>query len=165
MKKRTLAAVVVAAALVVGSFFSGRFPGFGTGQQATTGGPPAGQPEPVSTEPSEEEPAAPNPEADATPDSPTPTPVVPQEVLDVRIVGRTYQVLFTGGVDGETVEYQPAELSQVVELAQSASGDDNGIRVRIELDDTARMAEWLALKDALKDAGLSENSLREMSAE
>lgn len=55
--------------------------------------------------------------------------------------------------------YRPAELSRLVELAQQAAGDTNGIRVRILQRETARISANEDLKMRLEKVGISADAI------
>lgn len=71
------------------------------------------------------------------------------QVVKVVIADRSY---FVRSTDGD----QATDLAELVELVNSATGDDDGIRVRIYRKPTSRTSTELALRDALLEAGVKE---------
>lgn len=74
------------------------------------------------------------------------------KVLSILIDERSY--LMAVPTDSGPI-YRPAELSRLVELAQRAEGDSNGIRVRILQRETARVSANEDLKASLETVGIS----------
>ncbi len=74
------------------------------------------------------------------------------QVVKVVIADRSYFVR-------STESDQATDLAELVELVNSASGDDDGIRVRIYRKPTSRTSTELALRDALLEAGVNENQI------
>lgn len=74
------------------------------------------------------------------------------KVLSILIDERSY--LMAVPTDDEPI-YRPAPLSRLVELAQQAEGDSNGIRVRILQRETARVSASEDLKAGLEAVGIS----------
>ena len=62
-------------------------------------------------------------------------------------------------VPGEVAEYRPTNLSRVLELAEKAKGDSNGIRVRIVCSEASRTKTEVDLKAALAGIGIGEDSV------
>ena len=59
--------------------------------------------------------------------------------------------------------FRPIELPRLIEVAQHARGDSNGIRVRIEKKTTARASAEHGLRLGLKQAGIGEDAVFESS--
>ena len=53
----------------------------------------------------------------------------------------------------------PATLDEIIAKAQSLAGDDDGIRLRIYRDDSARVTAVIALEEALKTAMIPESAI------
>ncbi len=77
--------------------------------------------------------------------------VVP-ESLRVIIKDREY---YLRSGDDET----PIDLNALVGMVQSASGDDDGIKLRIYRTGSARVTAMLQLRDALKASGVAEGAI------
>lgn len=77
------------------------------------------------------------------------------QVLDILIDERLYLVRAGGSQD----EYLAKPLAEVVRLADQASGNADGIRVRISRRKTARVSDQDNLTKALIDAGIVEDSI------
>ena len=133
---------LLAAGILFGLFAD--LPGFGTGSDNTfvTLDPSANSPlEPTLTESDSE---------DAVDELGT------QETVTVLIDDRSYSFVLDGG--GETV-LRPAELSQIISQTSAATGDENGIRIRILWRETARASAVDALESALANAGIAADSI------
>lgn len=87
----------------------------------------------------------------------TPEPVAPPAVVYVLIDGREY--LLRPGPEGKAA-FKPARLEEVVEAALSATGDDNGIRIRIAQKSSSRELAERALRAKLDEAGVPKDSIR-----
>ena len=81
----------------------------------------------------------------------------PPAVVYVLLDGREY--LLRRGPEGK-VPFKPVTLDEVVEAAQSATGDENGIRVRIEQKRSSRHTTQSALEGKLEAAGVPKDSIR-----
>ncbi|MCA9083283.1 MAG: hypothetical protein KDA81_04465 [Planctomycetaceae bacterium] len=79
-----------------------------------------------------------------------------KDVLTVLIDEHEY--LMEVPSDSETV-YRPIELKRVIELAQQAPGDTNGIRVRVLRRESSRAAAEDQIKRDLTRAGIGEDSI------
>ena len=79
-----------------------------------------------------------------------------KDVLTVLIDEHEY--LMEVPSDSETV-YHPIELKRVIELAQQAPGDTNGIRVRVLRRESSRAAAEDQIKRDLTRAGIGEDSI------
>ncbi|MDA0281976.1 MAG: hypothetical protein O3B86_01360 [Planctomycetota bacterium] len=141
LKKRTIAGGLIIIGAVLGTFMSGLLPGFGSGS-------PALFQEPASNEPATSRVASSQPAAIAD----LVTPVV---VLEVRIENHNYLV-----PDHSAAGYRQVNLDELVKLAQSTTGNDDGIRVRIVRTKSARLVSWSTLYDALEKSGLPRDSIR-----
>ena len=150
VKTRTIAGGLVVVGAVLGTFMSGLLPGFGSGsgvgaQDAGDNSPP------VSPNKAQQEPAP--------AEKPAVSEVVTEAsaaVLDIRIDNHDYVVTDNASATG----VRNIDLDEVIKLAQRATGNDDGIRVRILRSQSARLTAWLTLHDSLLKAGLSEDSIR-----
>ena len=77
-------------------------------------------------------------------------------MLSILIDERSY--LMAVPTETELI-YRPTELSRLVELAQRADGDSNGIRVRILQRTTARVSANEDLKASLEEVGISADAV------
>lgn len=76
---------------------------------------------------------------------------LPLQVLDILIDDRSYLVK----ADSQSREqYRPAEMKEIRKLVGQATGDEDGIRVRVYRTGSARVVPEAVLKDELKKAGL-----------
>lgn len=94
---------------------------------------------------------------EAPPAEPVAEELAAVPVVYVLIDGRDY--LLRRGAEGQAA-YKPATLESVVQAAQSATGDDNGIRIRIEQRTNARELAERALRSRLDDAGIPSDAIR-----
>lgn len=154
MNTKNLVGGTVIVAFLAGGYFSGLFPkfgsgtGFGTGTGAEKQESGSAKSPPVVTATPEEPPAdAPQVAADLASDP---------RVLEVRVAGRTYEVV----EHGEKSEiFREIALPALVELAKKKEGDDRGVRVKIRLLSTSRASAEESLKQALHDAGLRDDAI------
>ncbi|MEO2035484.1 MAG: hypothetical protein ABGZ35_25675 [Planctomycetaceae bacterium] len=65
--------------------------------------------------------------------------------------------------ENETTAWQPMELTRLVEVAQRAAGDSNGIRVRIQKRSTARASAEQKVRSELEQAGIGVDAIFESS--
>lgn len=72
--------------------------------------------------------------------------------LRVVIKDRSY---YLRSGDSET----PIDLEALVAMVQSATGDDDGIKLRIYKTETARVSAEMQLRDLLKNADVGESSI------
>lgn len=150
MKTRTIAGGLVVVGAILGSFMSGLLPGFGSG--SGIGAEDAGNDSPsVSSDNAQQEPTPTNEPADS--DVVT---VAPAAVLDIRIDNHDYVVPDAASATG----VRKVDLDEAVKLAQMTRGNDDGIRVRILRNQSARVTAWAALHDELVKAGLAMDSIR-----
>lgn len=89
------------------------------------------------------------------PDSDSTTPPADvQDVLRITIKNRSYWI--AAGPDSVPEEIA---LQRAVELAVATTGDENGVRVRVTRDDTARASAEEELEQALLDANIARESI------
>lgn len=141
---------VLVLGIILGQFF-GLTPGInsgpGQGEDRPESEPEKSSPSIMASTESEMVPVLIQPE----PESKQPLAELPLQVLDILIDDRSYLVK----ADTQPREkYQPADIEQIRKLAQQASGDEDGIRVRIYRTGSARVVPEKTLKEELKKAGL-----------
>ncbi|MCA9030311.1 MAG: hypothetical protein KDA66_05845 [Planctomycetaceae bacterium] len=83
-----------------------------------------------------------------------------EEAIIVVVYGGGYRI--TRAMDSETGI--DVDLASVVERAQNATGDADGIRVRLLLHQSAQEGARFDLLEALKEAGLKSEQIQEMDA-
>lgn len=177
MQKRKVAGGLVAAGVLVGAYFSGLLGKFGAGTGNGTGDGTGTKPVVASTRPADAN-AAPTPKAaDVTAKPTTPTdpkaaaakttatvkanaetkkPTQPENrtmpekfaVLDIYVKGHNYQV--KEPVSGDMLK---VDLPNLIKLAKRATGDDSGLKVRINRYRDARVVGWSRLCAELESAG------------
>lgn len=147
-KTRTIAGGLIVIGAVLGTMMSGLLPGFGsgTGIAVQTSGTPSSSPTSI---PQDE------PEPDVQPEPSKVKTAPPPEVLEVRVDDREYLI-----PDQNADGFRRAELSEVIELAQSTTGNDDGIRVRIVRSRSARVVAWSTLYESLEESGLERDAIR-----
>lgn len=153
MRKRAFAGITVVLGLVIATILNGGFPGFGTRNGNADEDGSATQAV-VSTEPAApaEAPAEPKPkEAPEKVDKPAPKPEL--KVLDILVDGHDYQISLRGK------GYTTFPLNQIVTVAKSTSGNEDGIRVRILRRESARVVAWSRLYETLEDAGINKDAI------
>ena len=94
---------------------------------------------------------------EASPVEPVAEEPVAVPVIYVMIDGRDY--LLRRGPEGQAA-YKPTKLEDVIQAAQSSTGDDNGIRIRVEQRSNARELAERALRARLEDAGIPSDAVR-----
>ena len=152
LSKRNILGAVLVAGIAAGVYLGNVWKGFGGGSIQGIG---IGDPSPKPTQKSSDSTqAAKNdtkngvePKSDPASDK-TSTEQAPQ-VVKVVIADRSY---FLRSADGD----QAAELKQVVSVAKTAAGDEDGIRVRVYRKLSSRTAAEIALRDALVAAGITD---------
>ncbi len=154
MKTMRVAGVVVVAGIGIGAALSYLFPNMNFGLGSGGLGWPTNQPQAqvVGIE------ATPAEEAEAETKAKLETEPVPvPQVVYILIDGREY--LLRNGPGGRAA-YKPATLSEVIQAAQSATGDDNGIRVRVEQKHSSKETSEQALRANLESAGIPKDAVR-----
>ncbi|MBS0204775.1 MAG: hypothetical protein JSS49_17860 [Planctomycetes bacterium] len=152
LSKRNILGTVLAIGIAVGVYLGDLWKGFGTGQSGSDAARKA------TTETTDGDAVAETSTTLATVDgasagktastSPTGSDKVSQ-VVKVIVSDRSY---FVRTDDGD----EPSELKKVVALAKSATGDVDGIRIRIYRRLSSRTASEIALAEALTAAGITE---------
>ena len=82
------------------------------------------------------------------------------DVLVVLIDEHDYLIRIA---DETPTDYRPIELDRLVEVATQATGDTNGIRVRIQKKTTARASAEHTLRLELEQAGIRQDAVFESS--
>lgn len=153
MKTFRIVGVLVAAGIGIGALLSAYLPDFNFGLGANGIGLPMGaEPAKPKTVGIDELPAT-DAEADAEAKSAAPPP----KLVSVLIDDRAY--LLRRGPEGKAA-YKPANLDEVIQAAQSATGDNLGIRIRIEQKSSSRELTERALRTALREAGIPNDAIR-----
>ena len=76
---------------------------------------------------------------------------IPLQVLDILIDDRSYKVK----ADSQPREkYQPADMETILMLAGRATGDEDGVKVRVYRTGSARVVPEKTLKEELTKSGL-----------
>lgn len=75
----------------------------------------------------------------------------PLKVLDILIDNRSY---FVKAHSQPQTSYHPAEIKEVIAQAKQATGDEDGIYVRVYRKGSARVIPESLLKEELKKAGI-----------
>ena len=146
--------VIVVAALLALIFFKG--PGLGTGEgteenpaMATTASPANEEP----AAPASDSPAVVEDDGGLTEDE---KKALSGNVLAVLIDEHEFRMALPG--DAGTI-YREVEFTRLLELAQEAEGDSNGIRVRILRRENARASAEERLKRELFGVGVKTNAI------
>lgn len=149
MKRRvTIGGGLILAVGILAGWLSGLFTGFGRG--GTGDGTQANVGAANSTVSNT------NPKQTKNEKKPAETVERPTDVVEVLIDDREYLVQQI--IDGKS-EYRSIDLARLVELAKNASGNDDGIRVRITRKTTSRVLAEKQLGEALAEAGLSKEAI------
>lgn len=153
--KRNILGAVLVAGIALGVYLSDLFKGFGLGDGT------ASKTTQESTEPGDSADSTAQTvasidsahlvEPDSQPD-PGKSAVVPPPVTDVVKVVIADRSYFVRSPEGD----QSTELKQIVALAGAATGDEDGIRVRVYRRLSSRAAAENELRDALIAAGITD---------
>ena len=151
-RKRNILGAVLMAGIMAGFYLGDLWKGFGGGSTMGVGlGDPSSQSSGKSSEDetakSESNTASNKPEDD--PKSAAQPVVDVPPVIKVVIDDRSYSIR---SADGD----EPVEIPRIVELIKAATGDVDGIRVRIYQKLSSRTSAEIALRDALTAAGISD---------
>jgi len=151
MKKRAFVGGVVVVAVVLTTFFTGIIPGFGRGSSSD-----GTSPTPVQAETSSGD--SPEGEAAATEGDP-PIPIPPEpagpppEVVQVVVEFDRIRLQIADG------RYKVAAVSEVVETALKATGNEDGIKVRILRKASAKVVTWSMLRSELENSGIASSAI------
>lgn len=77
---------------------------------------------------------------------------LPLKVLDILIDNRSYLIKASSQPQER---YRSADIKEVIQQAKRATGDEDGIRIRVYRKGSARVIPESLLKDELKNAGLA----------
>lgn len=147
MRKRALLGGVAVVAVVLTAFFTGIIPGFGGGSGTGDGTSTS-----LSAETGEETTTTETAGETTTPDPPLPT-TVPQELVQVVVENDMYGLQIPDG------RYKVVPMSEVVEAAKSATGNEDGIKIRILRKASAKVVAWSTLADELEKAGIARTAI------
>jgi hypothetical protein len=151
MKKRAFVGSVVVVAAVLATFFTGIIPGFGRGSSSD-----GTSPTPVQAETSSED--SPEGEAAATESDP-PIPVPPEpagpppEVVQVVVENDRIGLQLADG------RYKVTGVDEVIETALKATGNEDGIKVRILRKASAKVVTWSMLRSELENSGIASSAI------
>lgn len=150
MKKRAFVGSVVVVAVVLTTFFTGIIPGFGRGNSSGEGTSPT----PVQAETAgEESPAAASTEVDPPKPVPPEPAGPPPEVVQVVVENDRIGLQIADG------RYKVAGVSEIVELATKARGNEDGIKVRILRKRSAKIVTWSMLRSELENSGIASSAI------
>lgn len=154
-RKRTILGSVLAIGLIAGVWLGDKLPKFGSGFGLGSGGDSIiGKPNlsdsTVHAGEQKSESEAHGPKPIRTDDAPS------DNVLTILVEDRHYAVWRkTRKGNG----YFPEELDKLIELAQAASPDNDGVRVRIIRSESARLTAWQRLQSELVKANIPADSI------
>lgn len=152
LSKRNILGTVLAIGIAVGVYLGDLWKGFGTGNSGNDAA------KKTSTETKEGESNKDDTQTLAMVDNtsvtrPTSKPTtgsdVVTQVVKVIVADRSY---FVRTAEGD----EASDLKSIVSLAKSATGDVDGIRIRVYRRPTSRTAAEIALSEALTAAGITE---------
>jgi len=153
MRKRTIVTVLLGVGVGLGWLMSLILPdlgawGIGLGRPALS----TNQSESSSTEP-------PPPESESGTASNTESHANSrlEPVVYVLIDGRDFLLRTSGG---ERPQYRPTTVEEIVEMTQTAVGDEDGLRLRISRKATARATAEQQLRDALQQGAVNPEAVR-----
>jgi hypothetical protein len=133
----------IAAGVYLGDFMKG--PGWGGSKKGTGNSTGTGKDGTV-------EKKAEVDKTEAAPEKVAAAPLPQTPVVKIVIADRSY---FLRSAEGD----QPIELDQVVELANAAQGDEDGIKIRIYRKLSSYSSAEVALQDALVAAGVDDKQI------
>lgn len=94
---------------------------------------------------------------DDKPTEPKADSTTPTNVVHVLIDGRTYS--YTTDAKAELAVYKPVELAELVALTEKATGNENGVRIRISRKKAARVSAQETLLEQLTKAGIKKDAV------
>jgi hypothetical protein len=153
MKKRApVLGGIAILAIVLTTFFNGGIPGFGTGSgqgdgttQAVQSEADDGAVQPVNSDtPTSEETTKPVPPKPAA---------APAEVVQIVVEGDEFRLMRSDGT------YRVAPISRIVKDALSATGNEDGIKVRILRKKNAKVVAWSTLENELEKSGIKASEI------
>ena len=151
IKKTTVAGGIVAIGIVIGALLSGLIPGFGSGSGIGDGTQVG-----VNTTNKSTDIIEPDENTEIT--TATADTLMPKENQALVVVIKDKDYFVRRLTDGKD-EVVPSDLEKIVEISKNTKGNEDGIRVIILRDETARYLTWTTLKDELTKAGLSADSI------
>jgi len=163
-RKRTILGATLAAGLIVGIWLSDKLPHLGSGFGLGSGGDGIlGKPDvsPVAVQASDgtnksESNNNNSDEGNAKLQFSSADPPPDDGVLTILVDGRHYAVWRSSD---KSNGYHSAELAEVVQLALNAKPNDDGLRVRIQRSESARVTAWQKLQTELVQAGVPAESI------
>ncbi len=147
--------VAVVVALILMMFLKG---GSGDGESDAPPSPMTSVDDSASSTPTTSTPSADTAESDPEENgglTPEEQKALDEDVLGIMIDEYDYFLV----VPGEDVIYRPTKVDRLLELAEQAKGDSNGIRVRIVRRETSRTKAEVDLKTALAGIGIGEDAV------
>lgn len=166
MKKRNIAGGIVVGVVLFSIFGGlGMLPGLGTGSSDGTNNATDGSKTQVSAADSKGNPADTTPasastdkiKASAKKDE-TQKPDKPEAVPETKIV--ELLVHETGiGIGYNDGKYRGGTMEEAIELAKKATGNEDGIKVRIMRDRLGRLALWSRLEEELHRVGIKSDEI------
>jgi len=163
MKNRAVFGGIAVAAVILATFFTGIIPGLGdghgSGDEATS--VQVGITPPDSEAPVTADATGPNPTDAARPDVETPAPSEPAGPPPelIQVVVDHFNDKDRYGLQLADGRYKVVEMSEVLEQARLATGDEDGIKVRILRKASAKVVAWSTLKNELENSGISPASI------
>jgi hypothetical protein len=152
MKKRTIAGGLVVGAVVFSLFNLDMFPGIGT-----SNGDNNSDSTDVDTSNTQVS-ADPQNTSNVTDDDAEDKPKKPEHVPETKTV--ELLVHANGiGIGGTNGKYRGGSLEEAVALAKKATGNEDGIKVRIMRDVEGRLALWSRLEEELHLAGIRSDEI------
>lgn len=148
LKKRTWLGAAVAAGVIIGMNFPEFWKGFGGGGPNLIGLGPSGTGSQTLLVSTNSQPARAPERTGGTKES---APEIP-ETIKVVIAERSFSLRSN---EGE----QPVELAEVIRQVRRATGDADGIRLRIYRKSSSRPSAESALQSALAEAGIPEDAV------
>ena len=153
MKKRApVLGGIAILAIVLTTFFNGGIPGFGTGSgqgdgttQAVQSEADDGAVQPVNSD-------SPTSEETRKPVPPKPA-AAPAEVVQIVVEGDEFRLMRSDGT------YRVAPISRIVKDALSATGNEDGIKVRILRKKNAKVVAWSTLENELEKSGIKASEI------
>lgn len=147
-RKRTIVTGILAVGIAIGAWLSGLLPGLGLGsgddRDAT-----------VSVDTSNQV-QSPQPVDETIKAVSTQAYIADPEVLEVVIRDESYLVRV---IHNGTESQVPVNLQRIIELAQTATGNQDGIRVVVLREPSARFLTWKSLENELVAAGIPADSV------
>ena len=153
MKKRApVLGGIAILAIVLTTFSTGVIPGFGTGS-----GQGDGTMQVVQSEADDGAVQPANPETPTSEETPKPVPpkpvAAPAEVVQIVVEGDEFRLKHSDDI------YRVALISRIVKDALSATGNEDGIKVRILRKKNAKYVAWSTLENELEKSGIKASEI------